>query len=144
MGIWTRFTGTISFQHQVEDDIYLMEDLIGRYSDIKLFKGTEISYHRQVSSRQPSYEEKPLGLVNRKSELKDVFKRQPNELPSTRIKAITLNNTNSENYVLDMYLTEMKDVITGLNEIFPIEIATFVFDDDLDTLTLTYAKGEFL
>lgn len=144
MGIWTRFTGTISFEHQVEDDIYLMEDLIGRYSDVKLFKGTEISYHRQVSIRQPSYEEKPNGLVNRKSELKDVFKRQPNELPSTRIKSLTLYNKNSENYVLDMYLTEMKDVIIGLNEIFPIEIATFVFDDDLETLNLTYAKGEFL
>ncbi|MEQ2561295.1 hypothetical protein [Sutterella wadsworthensis] len=128
MGEWFYGTGSIVFENQIENDYYLIEDIISRYVDKKLFYNTTFSYIREISNLKP-FEETTRYKGNKKYSKYDLgFKRNANEEAPLKIKGIHIMYT-SENFAFTK--PEYLKLIKGLHSVFSIKQATFIFESNL-------------
>lgn len=93
MGEWFYGTVSIVFENQIENDYYLIEDIISRHVDEKLFYNTTFSYIREVSNLKP-FEETTRYKGNKKYSKYDLgFKRNANEEVPLKIKGMHIMYT---------------------------------------------------
>lgn len=125
MGEWFYGSGSIVFENQVEDDYFLIEDIISRYVNNRFFLNTTFSYIREVSDL------KPFQTMKEKKENTEPmgygFKRNASEREPLKIKGIHIMYTSEDSAFTK---GEYMKMLIGLNSIFPIKQASFVFDSN--------------
>lgn len=122
MGLWSYGTGSIVFKNQVEDDYYLIEEIMGRSCSPQVFENATFSYIREASNSRELFK-----FSNMKNE-KNGLKRDITEKVPMKIRAIHIMfSKESEMLIKEEFL----NAIFGLHEVFPVLQASFLFENDL-------------